>query len=170
MLRWYLIHSKASAEASAQLHLERQRYEVYLPRLLQTVQRRGQWRERVVALFPRYLFVRVEDGRQSLSPVRSTVGVADVVRFGFHYASVRDNIISELREREDVKSGLHRLRCAPPLSRGSRVRIGAGPFGGLEGVFEREAGTERVLVLLKLLGQDASVRVPAGFVLSAAAG
>jgi transcriptional antiterminator RfaH len=170
MLRWYLIHSKVSAEASAQLNLERQRYEVYLPRLLQTVQRRGQWKERIVALFPRYLFVRVEEGQQSLSPVRSTVGVVGVVRFGLRYAAVPDNIIRELRQRADPQSGLHRLHRPVPFSRGSRVRIATGPFAGLEGVFEREAGSERVVVLLKLLGQDASVRIPAGFVLSAAVG
>jgi len=170
MLRWYLIYSKASGETSAQSNLERQNYEVYLPRLLQTVQRRGRWIDRVVSLFPRYLFVRVEEGRQSLSPVRSTVGVAGIVRFGPQYTAVPEHIIRELREREDAESGLHRLRPPLPLSPGSRVRIAAGPFGGLEGVFERHSGSERVLVLLKLLGQDASVRVPVGFVLSAATG
>jgi transcription antitermination factor NusG len=45
------------------------------------------------------------------------------------------------------------------------VHITTGPFEGLEGVFEREAGCDRVVVLLNLLGQDAQVRVHADFVL-----
>jgi len=39
------------------------------------------------------------------------------------------------------------------------VRISTGPFEGLEGVFERQAGADRVVVLLRLLGQNASVCV-----------
>ena len=69
-----------------------------------------------------------------------------------------------MRARADPESGLHRLRARSPFAAGAAVRIAVGPFGGLEGVFDREAGPERVVVLLKLLGQDTAVRVPAGFV------
>lgn len=169
MLRWYLILTKPSGEASAQVNLERQNYEVYFPRLLQTVRLAGRWRERIAALFPRYLFVQLEEGRQSLSPIRSTVGVVDVVRFGTRYAAVPDDVVRDLRERADPQSGLHQLGRRVPFLRGSPVRITAGPFDGLDGVFERQAGAERVVVLLKLLGQYASVRIPAGFVLPALA-
>ena len=61
-------------------------------------------------------------------------------------------------------SGLHRLAAEEPLTAGTRVRIGAGAFEGLDGIFERHEGPDRVLVLLQLLGQDASVRVPTQFV------
>ena len=51
----------------------------------------------------------------------------------------------------------------PPalLLPGSRVRILAGPFDGLEGVFQRECGAERAVVLLSVLGQPVGVSVPA---------
>ena len=162
MLHWYLIHTKVSGEKSAQLNLERQGYEVYVPLLLQRAPALDRPRERVRPLFPRYLFLRLAEGRQSLSPVHSTVGVSRVVRFGSQYTTVPDGVLEQLRAREDPRTGLHRLREAP-LSPGARVRITAGTFGGLEGIFERAAGTERVLILLDLLGQQASVRVPAKF-------
>ena len=41
------------------------------------------------------------------------------------------------------------------------MHITTGPFEGLEGVFERAAGPDRVIVFLNLLGQDSRVRVPA---------
>src|SRR5579864_1987391 len=107
MRRWYLIHSKVGAEREAQLHLQRQQYQTYLPRLLQRVRRRGQLRMQVAPLFPRYLFLQLDEGRQSLAPVRSTSGVANVVRFGGRFATVRDGIIKELRAREDPETGLH---------------------------------------------------------------
>lgn len=164
MLRWYLIHTKPSAESVAQVNLERQGYAVYLPRLQQPMRRRARWKDVIVALFPRYLFLRLSEGEQPLSPVRSTSGVANVVRFGARYAVVPDEIVGQLRARADPESGLHRLSEKSPFRAGAPVRIAVGAFGGLEGIFEREAGAERVVVLLKLLGQDVAVRVPAGFV------
>jgi transcriptional antiterminator RfaH len=161
MTRWYLIHSKPSCEAVARTHLMRQGFEVYLPRVVCKRRRRGIACESVLPLFPRYLFLRVIEGSQSLAPVRSSVGVAAVVRFGSRYAIVADRVVSDLRAREAPGTGLHRLSADSPLIAGSTVRMTAGPFDGLEGIFEREAGAERVVVLLRILGQDAHVRVPA---------
>ena len=165
MLRWYVVHSKPSAEAVAQTNLERQGYQVYLPRLVQSVLWRQQRRERIVPLFPRYLFLRLQEGSQPLGPVRSSVGVAGVVRFGCRYAAVGDEVIRNLQARADPHTGLHRLSRPAPLVAGTAVQIAAGPFDGLEGIFQREDGAERVVVLLKLLGQDTPVRVPAEWVL-----
>src|SRR4051794_29836432 len=125
MLRWYLIHTKVSGEMSARVNLERQGYEVYLPRLVQSVGFSGRRRERFTPLFPRYLFLQLDEGRQSLHPVHSTIGVAAVVRFGSQYTIVSDAVLRELRDREDPETGLHRLSRAP-LSPGAAIRITAG--------------------------------------------
>lgn len=153
-LRWYLIHTKPQGEALARDNLQRQAYEVYFPRALQSVRYRGRWRERIVALFPRYLFLGLSAGQQSLAPVRSTAGVAAVVRFGSEYAAVREQVIQQLRSCADPASGLHRLGRASPLTRGAAVTIAHGPFEGLHGILEREVGSERVVVLLRILNQD----------------
>ena len=160
MLRWYLIHTKPVREALAAANLQRQGYEVYAPRMLTSVRRHGRWCECIVPLFPRYLFLQLAEGSQALSPVRSSVGVAGIVRFGARYAIVAEEIILQLKHRADPESGLHCLAKRPPLLRGATVRITMGPFEGLDGVFEREAGAARVVVLLNLLGQDAAVRIP----------
>jgi len=170
MLRWYLIHTKPSSESLARENLERQRYEVYLPRVLQMARRAGRRFERVVALFPRYLFLRLNEGQQAFAPVTFTTGVAGVVRFGARYTVVPDQVVRDLRVRADPVSGLHRLSCGSKLTPGAPVRIRLGPFDGLEGVFERAAGADRVVVLLKLLGQSAPVCVSAESVLLSRAG
>ncbi len=159
MLRWYLVRTKPNAEATALRNLGRQAYEVYLPRLSQSLPWRGQWRDRVVPLFPGYLFLRIDEGRQALAPVHSTVGVAGIVRFGASYATVPDEIILDLRSLANPETGLHRLLPPAQLVPGTKVRVVAGPFDGLEGVFQREAGEDRAIVLLSVLGQWASVGV-----------
>ena len=123
MLRWYLIHTKPLSEGVAQTNLERQGYETYVPRATQAVRCHGHWQDRIVALFPRYLFLRLNEGRQSLGPVRFTMGVASVVRFGSKYTIVPDQVIRDLRARADPATKLHRLG-----------RVAAGP---------RHAGTNQ---------------------------
>jgi transcriptional antiterminator RfaH len=164
MLRWYLIRTKPAAEATAQANLQRQGFEIYLPRVLSPVRRRGRWRDTVSPLFPRYLFLRLQEGLQALGPVRSSIGVSDLVRFGSRYAVVPDPIVEALRARADAATGLHRLALPAPLAIGAPVRIGAGAFEGLHGIFQRRVGSDRVSVLLNLLGHDASVQIPADFV------
>jgi transcriptional antiterminator RfaH len=165
MLRWYLVRTKPSRESTAQLNLRRQGFEVYLPLMTQSVRRHGRWQERVVPVFPAYLFLRLKEGEQSLGPVRSSVGVLGIVRFGASYALVPEQVIAGLRARANPQTGLHRLADStlPPV--GSEVRITMGPFEGLEGIFQRPAGPDRVVILLRLLGHTAAVRIPVDFVL-----
>ncbi len=86
---------------------------------------------RAVPLFPGYLFLRLAEGLQALAPVRSSVGVLGVVRFGSCYAVVPDHIIEDLRSRADPATGFHRLTLARSLEAGASVRIAAGPFDGV---------------------------------------
>lgn len=163
-LQWLLVFTKPAGEPAAKTNLERQGYEVYFPRLLQPVIFRGRWVERVVPLFPRYVFIHVNTDLQSLATVRSTIGVNSVVRFGLDAAVVPDAVVDSLAGCVDPISGLHRLSHSEPLACGSLVSIMAGTFKGLSGIFERKEGSERVVVLLKLLGQNTPVRVPSRYV------
>jgi transcriptional antiterminator RfaH len=161
MRRWYLIRTKPSSEELAHSNLERQRYDVYLPRAIQTFRRAAARYERIGALFPRYLFMRLHEGQQALGPVASTVGVAGIVRFGTRYAIVPDAVVGDLKARADPVTGLHRLSHGRKLTTGTPVRVTRGPFDGLQGIFEREAGSERVVILLKMLGHMSPVCVAA---------
>ncbi len=160
MLRWYLVHAKPHGEDTAQVNLGRQGYEVYLPRVRKLARYAGRWRERIGPLFPRYLFVRLDEGRDDFRPIHSTLGVAALVRFGSSCAIVPESVIRELRNRADPESGLHRLAPRSTFASGSRVRLLSGPLEGLEGVFECESGSDRVTVLLHILGRQTAVRVP----------
>jgi transcriptional antiterminator RfaH len=165
-VRWYLIHAKPVRETVAEVNLRRQGYEVYYPRLVRPTRIRGRWVDQVVSLFPRYLFLHLAVGRQEIGPVRSTLGVASIVRFGCDYAVVPDAIVESLRLRADPETGLHSLHTSAFFKPGSNVRVVAGVFDGLEGVFQRASGEERVVLLIGLLGRETEVQLPAGLVLS----
>jgi transcriptional antiterminator RfaH len=162
-VHWYLIQTKCGQEPVAEFNLRRQGYDVYNPRLMQSMRFRGRWTSRVGSLFPRYLFVRLAVGQQAMGPIRSTIGVANIVRFGCAYAVVPDVIVDELRSRADPETGLLGLRPRT-FQPGASVRITTGLFQGLEGVFQREVADERVVLLLELLGRETSLLLPASHI------
>jgi transcriptional antiterminator RfaH len=156
--RWHLLITKPLRELIAAANLERQGYRVYYPRVKQRVLQHRIWREAISSLFPRYLFVQLNASEQSLAPVRSTLGVSSVVRFGTEYAVVPDRVVADLKHRADPQSGLHSLR-GKALSRGNTVRIIGGPLAGLDGVFECQEAQDRVVILLNLLGRESRVKM-----------
>ena len=164
---WYAVSCKPRQEAVAEENLQRQGFNVYLPRIQVRRRRRGQWLDIVEALFPRYLFILIDPVQRSTAPVRSTRGVVGLVRFGGKPAEVPANVISELMRREDSTSGLH-LDSRVQFCAGDSIKLVEGPLAGMEGVFNQEDGERRVIVLLELLGQANKVTVSRDWIARAA--
>jgi len=145
---WYLIHSKPRQEKIARENLERQGYATYLPLAPIRRRRRGRTIRVVDAMFPRYLFIQLSDEIDDWRPIRSTIGVSSLVRFGNTPARIPDGLIDVLREREDAE-GIQIL-SNPQFQQGDPVRIAEGPLEGYEGIFQCKTSNERVMLLLKI--------------------
>ena len=53
-----------------------------------------------MALFPGYLFIHLDKKQENWSPIRSTKGVLNFVRFGLNYAQVPDTVIEFLKANQ----------------------------------------------------------------------
>jgi transcriptional antiterminator RfaH len=157
MSAWYAVFCKPRREALAEANLINQGYRVYLPRLATQCRRDGKWVDTVEPLFPRYLFMAEGNERQGLAPVRSTLGVSGLVRFGGQAATISEAMVESLRERQDPDTGACARRSL--FKPGAPIEFRAGPFTGLDGVFDVEAGDDRVFVLLEFLGKINKVKV-----------
>lgn len=158
--RWYLVYAKPRQERVARTNLERQGYAVYLPLARQARRRGGRMLPTIAPLFPRYLFVHLDRKMDNWAPIRSTVGVVSLIRFGQQPAPVPDDLIEFLRTREDPE-GLHAV-AASEYKAGARVRITAGGLAGYEGIFVASSSRQRVLVLLDILGKQTRAVIEAG--------
>lgn len=158
--RWYLIRTKSGDEEVARTHLLEQGYGSYFPQVMRRRRVRGKRVRQIDPLFPRYVFLQLLIGQQDLTAVKSTRGVLNIVRFGDEYATVPDRVVEALRDRAHPTTGMH-LVAAPLVANITPVRIidFQSPFGGLEGLFVRECGEDRVLVLLNLIGQETRVEI-----------
>ncbi|MFQ5661291.1 MAG: transcription/translation regulatory transformer protein RfaH [Gammaproteobacteria bacterium] len=157
MKAWYLIHSKPRQEEIAKQQLQRQGYETYLPLAPVRRRRRGRSYRVIAAMFPRYLFIHLSDKTDDWRPIRSTVGVANLVRFDQWPARVPDSLIAALRQRED-NEGIQILP-GTEFKQGDRVRIAEGPFEGYEAIFQARSSKDRVLILLKLAEKHINLKL-----------
>jgi len=154
-LAWHLIHTKPRQEALALTNLSRQGFECYMPMLrLQKVRQR---KTALVAepMFPRYLFIRLDasGSGQSWSPIRSTLGVNQLVRFGGQPAKVDGQLIDLIRSREQ---GTHAQAL---FSAGDNVTVADGPFAGLEAIYQNSDAESRSMILLNILSKPVSMRI-----------
>ena len=126
---WYLVQSKPRNEARALENLLRQGYETYLPLIEVERLQRGKLLKKEEPLFPRYLFLHLEEGNDNWGPIRSTLGVAGMVRFGQTYAAVPDLVIDGICERP--RAIKETLFVPGDVVQGVRGSL-AGPAGGVE--------------------------------------
>ncbi len=156
---WYLVFTKPKKEYVAQENLARQGYHVYLPLLASQQSRRGRYCSIIEPMFPRYLFIHLDAIWDNWAPIRSTGGVANLVRFGDTPAKVPDELVHFLQSRGAEKDSVQHKqeKC---LTAGERVQAIDGPMAGYEGIFESELPNERVVVLYDIVGKHTRVTMP----------
>lgn len=155
MPTWYLVYTKPRQEQMALEHLQRQGYHCYLPTLRTEKIRRGKAVWVTEALFPRYLFIRLETGlsAKSWSPIRSTQGVSTLVHFGSQPARVDDALVQWLQQHEQALP--EQARFQP----GDAVRITRGPFAGLDALYQMTDAQQRAIVLIDILSRPVQLPI-----------
>jgi len=155
--RWYLLYSKPKKEELARVNLERQGYPTYLPMMRTPRRRSGRRIIRVEPMFPRYLFIHLDTESDNWAPIRSTLGVANLVRFGMYPSPVPEDLVELLAARENAE-GVQDIPLHS-FEEGQKVRIEEGPFMGYEGIFLARTSQERVMVLLDIVGKAAKAQI-----------
>lgn len=155
--RWYLVQSKPRQERLACENLRRQHYEAFLPLVRMHGRRKGEAYARVEPMFPRYLFVRLRPAHDNFAPIRSTLGVTQLVRFGDAYARAPDELVASLQAAADADG----VRDLPPLALtpGARVELLDGVMAGYEAIFTARRGRDRVALLLEIAGRQVEIEV-----------
>ena len=167
---WYLVHTKSRQEDTAITNLERQNYRCYMPMIHLEKIRRGKSVVVEEPMFPSYVFVQLdnsENGKgasdgsgkgQSWTPIRSTLGVRDLVRFGGQSPKVDPDLIAALLEREQLQQTTPQAL----FSAGDKVIVTEGAFAGLEAIYQTADAECRSMILLNLLNKPVQMRIEPG--------
>jgi transcription antitermination factor NusG len=145
-MTWAVVQTEAQREHAVRLLLMRRQYETYFPRI--------KVRQRIVPLFPSYLFVRLIS-RQWYG-VMWTPHVIRLLMAGDRPAQLSEDVVNEIRKREH--NGLVKLPSRQ-FRKGQNVQITRGSFKGYIGLYEGISGKDRQRILLELLGQTVPVEL-----------
>ena len=157
---WYLVHTKARQEDTAITNLQRQNFRCYMPMLHVEKVRRGKPVVVAEPMFPSYVFVQLDTSGQgqSWSPIRSTLGVRELVKFGGHPPKVNAELVNALHEREQLQQSNPQALFAA----GDKVVITDGPFAGIEAIYQTTDAERRSMILLSMLNKPVSMRIEPG--------
>ena len=157
MLHWYVVRCQANAERRARDNLVRQEFRVWLP-LCRKTRRHARRTESVLRpLFPRYLFLAADFAEVPWRPILSTYGVSGLLSGPDGPAPVPEGVIEALQARADSE-GIVAL-STEAFRTGERVRVVHGPLAELEGIFQTRTDSERIQLLLTLMGHAVRVIV-----------
>ena len=160
---WYALQAKPRQERVALENLQRQGYQAWLPLARTTRLRQRRHVECIEPLFPRYLFIQLDRTSDNWGPIRSTLGVSGMVRFGLYCPAVPQPLIDALRARSDENGVCDLLgKSRAGLQVGDAVVVADGIMAGYRGLIEAHSGKERVRILLDVLAGEPqrSVELP----------
>lgn len=154
---WYVVHSKPRQEKTASEQLQNQDFIVYLPMCKAYKKSRNKSITVIEPMFPRYLFVRPSRSTQSMSVIRSTVGVSKLVMFGQQPALLSDAAVDLIRQAEGVSlaAGIDQIM---PFKPGMKVQMQDPVFANIEALVQ-SVSKDRVTILLEILGRPQSLQV-----------
>jgi transcriptional antiterminator RfaH len=147
MKNWYLIQTKPQKEVIAAENLTNQDYDVFFPKAVIN--------NKTTPLFPGYLFIKLDDKIQNWTPIRSTKGVFNFVRFGLSFAKVPNQIINLIKTQQ--QQTIEKMINICSHHKGDYLEIQTGAFKGQQAIFQNYNSSDRVTVLLKLIGQQQAI-------------
>ena len=149
-MNWYAVQTQPNRENLAVAHLERQGFNVWLPRIERIIKHARQAKSVRRPLFPGYLFVNLDLETARWRAINGTVGVSRIVSFGQLPSVVDSAFMTALKAMENI-DGLVEADH-DDLKFGQDVEILSGPMAGQIGKLLSLNAGNRVTVLLQMLG------------------
>jgi transcriptional antiterminator RfaH len=153
---WYAIYTKPRQEQRAHDNLVNQGYECFLPTVTVDKVKDQRLIQVLIPLFPRYLFIALNQETSNWMPIRSTKGVSNMVSFANKPARAPADLITALKAIPPLVQ--HRFEPQQLLT------IAAGAFAGFQAVFEKLVtaadGETRALVLVELMHKQHRLAIP----------
>jgi transcription antitermination factor NusG len=154
MKSWYLAKIKLQKETFLTSYLSQGGVEVFFPKIIEP----SPYGRSLKALFPTYLFCRLDPDSSIWPTVRGAPGIAYFLSSDGMPSRIPGDLVDTLRERVNRWNDPTHSRH---LDQGDKVVVTGGPFAGLEGIFQRYISSKRrCRILLEVVGRLTNVELP----------
>jgi len=158
--KWILVYTKAQEEQKAKRNLQNQGFEIFLPMI--AFAKLNQSKSIILkAMFPRYLFVKINIELDKWNRIKSTRGVSHMVVFGQRLAEIPNQVIDYLKSEADENDIFRQKITRQEFQKGDKLVIEKGMFKDKEATFLAKKSKERVRILLRFVNNLITAEIPA---------
>jgi transcriptional antiterminator RfaH len=154
--RWYVVHTRAKYEATAETNLLFQGFQTFLPRVKKTRRHARQVDVVKVPLFPRYLFVALDLSRDRWRSINGTLGVTTLLMERERPLAVPIGVLETLMTIF-ADGGEALSQPTADLIVGQAIEFQAGPFAQQIGHLSQLDASGRIKVLMMIMGRQIMV-------------
>ena len=158
--KWFLIYTKAREEQRAKKNLENQGFEIFLPMIAFAKSNQSK-SITLKAMFPGYLFVKINIELDKWNRIKSTRGVSHLVVFGQRLAEIPNQVIAYLKSGADENDIFRQKISRREFQKGDKLVIEKGIFKDKEATFLAKKSKERVRILLRFVNHLITADIPA---------
>ena len=158
--KWLLVYTKAKEEQRAKKNLENQGFEIFLPMIAFTKVNQSK-SITLKAMFPGYLFVKINTELDKWNRIKSTRGVSHLVIFGQRLAEIPNQVIAYLQSGVGENDIFRQKISRREFQQGDKLVIEKGMFKDKEATFLAKKSKERVRILLRFVNHLISADIPA---------
>lgn len=155
---WFVAQLKPSGLAAALRNLGRQKFATLSPTRIETIRVRNVLKPTPRALFPGYLFVQFKPEEHGWQSINSTLGVSRLLL---------NDIRKPLPLPSQFMAGLiarcnnaGHLESPANVKIGDHIRVLSGPFADLVTTVDRLDKSQRIQVLIELMGRTVRTSIP----------
>ena len=147
--KWMIVQIKPNSYDLAIQNLERQGFETFLPRMETTIKKENKFLNKNVIVFPGYMFVGLNSEIINWTKINNTYGVSKVLVFNKKPSEIPHDLIIALKNRYEANIY---PKLKESLEKGDIIKFNTGPFIDLIAKIENVDGTNRIWVLLEVMG------------------
>ena len=148
-IKWVLVYTKPNQEDKAQLNLENQGFTTLLPKISFIKPDSKAFNKEV--MFPRYLFLKIDQLDSKWHKINSTKGVSHLIYFGQTISEVPNYAVEEIRKKLDDNGVFNLKTYQREYIRGDKIFLKNGPLKGHEAIFLSRKSKNRVNILIKFI-------------------
>jgi len=147
--KWLVARIKSNSYDLAFRNLERQGFEIFIPKVKTTIKKENKFINKEALLFPGYGFVGIDLQDPYWTKINSTYGVSKLLTFNNKPCEIPLDLIVTLKNRFENKVD---PIINENLKKGDIIKFNNGPFAELVANIESVEEKKRIYVLLEVMG------------------